>query len=267
MTDPEQQPQTEHSHQPCFQFQLRTLLVLVALASIAMSWLTVKIQRAHRQRDAVKSLQSRDAHVLYDYMFSLRPNGKGYSYNREAELQQPEILVTLLGKDFFTNVVQLSFVHIHLALQGSTIPAHDDTVPDSCLAHLSHLPGLNVLDLSGTGIQDAGLRHINHLAHLEYLTLNETPISDAGVEQIAAMRQLRCLRLARTKITDEAMNQLGRLDHLETLVLDETKITDAGLDRLKSLGDLELVCVRKTQVTPQGAKRLHKFLPKCHIER
>ena len=50
-----------------FQYRLRTLLIAMRLASIGMSWFAARMQRAKRQREAVKAiLSNRGCDVVYD---------------------------------------------------------------------------------------------------------------------------------------------------------------------------------------------------------
>ena len=49
------------------QFSLRTLLVVVLLVSIGMSWLAVKLERARRQKEAVRTIEKAAGWVVYDY--------------------------------------------------------------------------------------------------------------------------------------------------------------------------------------------------------
>jgi hypothetical protein len=49
-----------------FQFSLRALLVFVTLCAIVCSWLTVKLQQAKRQREAVAEFEKLGGAVFYD---------------------------------------------------------------------------------------------------------------------------------------------------------------------------------------------------------
>ena len=49
------------------QFSLRTLLVFVTLSAFASGWFVVKMQRARRQREAVKAIVEAGGRVWYDY--------------------------------------------------------------------------------------------------------------------------------------------------------------------------------------------------------
>ncbi len=114
-------------------------------------------------------------------------------------------------------------------------------ITDTNLEHLSNLPNLESLDLSGNReLTDAGLGHLTGLTNLEQLNL------------------YRC-----EKITDAGLEHLGNLTSLEKLNLGTClRLTDAGLEYLRSLTNLEELYLTGTRVTTEGMERLHRALPK-----
>ena len=48
-----------------FQYSLRTLLVLMLLASIGMSWIAVRMQKAKKQQEAVEAIRKAGGQVYY----------------------------------------------------------------------------------------------------------------------------------------------------------------------------------------------------------
>ena len=50
-----------------FQYRLRSLFVLMFLVSIGMSWFSVNMQRAKKQKEAVEEIKNPYWWVLYDY--------------------------------------------------------------------------------------------------------------------------------------------------------------------------------------------------------
>ena len=69
------------------QFSLGTMFVVVTVLCVLCAWLAVKVNRAHRQRDAVDAIRRLGGYAAYE------PAG-------------PSWLRELLGDDFFAHVVE-----------------------------------------------------------------------------------------------------------------------------------------------------------------
>jgi hypothetical protein len=255
-----------------YQYSLRSLLLLMLLVSLAMSWFTVRRDKARKQQQAAEVIQSAGGNVLYDY--ELDPA----NFDRlKISPPGPEWLRQRLGDDFFATVV------------------HADVVDDEGLEKLHLLPDLQALTLSHD-VTDAGLKHLENLQTLEELTLPAALVGDRGVEHIRALTRLRCLKIcndnpADTKrlVTDAALETIARLSRLEKLSLKGTHVTDAGLVHLKRLPrlrefdlsgtavsdaglkhllgmtQLEELNLAGTQVTRKGGEMLDDALPDCHV--
>ena len=83
-----------------YQFTLRTLLIVMTLASVGLSWFAVKLQQARRQRAAVEAIEKAGGWVEYDYELRTRPPS-------DADPPGPAWLRNLLGIDFFATVVEI----------------------------------------------------------------------------------------------------------------------------------------------------------------
>jgi hypothetical protein len=79
-----------------YQFSQRTLLVLVLLVSIGLSWLGIKMNQARRQREVVKAILEAGGAVYYDYE---------YKQSGNPEPPAPAWLRKLFGDDLFRDVV------------------------------------------------------------------------------------------------------------------------------------------------------------------
>ena len=84
-----------------FQYSLRTLLLVMLMASVGMSWFAVKMQWVRRQREAVEVITRLGGFVTYDW----RSDGSG------LEPPGPAWLRNLLGEDFFGEVVEVLLAH------------------------------------------------------------------------------------------------------------------------------------------------------------
>jgi Leucine-rich repeat (LRR) protein len=242
-----------------FQFSLRTLLVFVLLVSIGLSWFGVKMQKARRQKEAVKAIEKAGGEVLYDY-------GLGAPFADEPSV--PKWARALLGDDFFLDVVGVwgnlrdfgddKATYLKRLTGLETLSLTNTQITDAAFRHLEGLTNLEDLDLSGTQVTDAALEHLEGLANLNGLGLYGTAITDAGLEHLEGLTNLEDLYLGCTQVTDAGLEHLEGLTELKWLYLGGTSITDAGLENLERLTKLKWLDLSDTQVAPEGVKMLQE---------
>jgi hypothetical protein len=134
------------------------------------------------------------------------------------------------------------------------------------LSSLPPLPGLQLLFLDGTQVEDSHLASLAKLPALETLGLNQTGITDAGLANLQGVKgSLKRLALSRTKVSDAAAPALLELENLTSLLLNDTKVTDAMIDRLSGLKGLRSLDVNKTAATNAGLARLRQALPQLEL--
>ena len=85
-------------------------------------------------------------------------------------------------------------------LEGSAIG-------DGGLRQIAKLPGLVVLNLSGTKITDAGLAALEN-RNLSRLLIHNTAVTDAGMEHILKMKRIDWLDVGDTGVSDERGKEL-----------------------------------------------------------
>ena len=229
-----------------FQFSLRSLMVLMILVGIGMTWLVAIKHRAERQKAAVETIVKGGGSVDYDYQFRTLPSGV-VRYIDDATPPGPTWLRSLLGDDFFTNVVSARIVN------------------RTGLDQLAQLPQIQRLELDGATITDLNLDQLKELK-LEALCLQDTGITDSGLDTITGLKRLKLLELRKNKITDDGLGRLAGLTQLEELDLSETNVTDAGLKRLLCLTQLVDLKLENTQITGVGLQVLGD-MPQLHILR
>ena len=137
---------------PWLQYSLRTLLLLVVLVSVGLSWFVIQLHQSKRQRKAAEAIMKSGGVVQY----SPTPE----------TLRVPLSLRKLLGDDFFADVVGVS------------------VVDDAQLGHLSHFDGLQGVELDGPAITDAGLARSQGLTQLKLLSFNCTRVTDEGMKNL-----------------------------------------------------------------------------------
>ncbi|MCX7425121.1 MAG: hypothetical protein NTW96_05770 [Planctomycetia bacterium] len=127
------------------QFHLRTLFVLLVVASSAFAWLGIHLQ-ATRQQEAVLA-------------------------NQEAALAKFEECQPAVSW-FCDSVTDLDFS------QCKASPG------DADLVYLKDLPDLQFLNLTNARITDAGLVHLASLRQLDYVVLTGTQVTEDGVRRL-----------------------------------------------------------------------------------
>jgi hypothetical protein len=274
-----------------YQFRLRTLLVLMLLASVAMGAVATTMRAAARQRDAVAEFCAAGGWVYY--RDQLDADGS-FLLELQNKPPGPPWLRKLLGDDFFRTVEQAD---VDSDAACKYLPQFDqlrivvvrEGVTDAGLEHLNELRQLRDLVLFNDGLTSAGFEHIAELTWLEHLSLRGTHTGDAELERLRPMAKLRHLGLEETKVTDAGLRHLEGLTSLEDLRLDKTQVGDAGVGRLKGLArlrklglsgtrisDAAVPClvgfkqlsgldVDNTNVSAEGVRKLERALPRCDV--
>ncbi|HEY8062971.1 MAG TPA: ankyrin repeat domain-containing protein, partial [Gemmatimonadales bacterium] len=102
---------------------------------------------------------------------------------------------------------------------------------DAGVRHLSRMPQLRHLDLSGTRVTDRGLEAVRDLPNLESISLAWTAITDAGVASLAPCERLVRVDLGGTATGDGAIKALIGKQALRTFSTGNG-VTDAGIAHL-----------------------------------
>jgi hypothetical protein len=197
-----------------FQFSIRSLLVLTIAVALPCSWLAVEMQAANRQAEAADWIRNAGGGVTHDGVSY--PDG---SQRPDDELPATAWLRSLLGIDFFSEVIQVSLFNSEVA--------------DADLERLTPLTRLEELYLEGNPITDAGLVHLQGFQHLDTLSLNKTQVTDRGLKQLDGLDQLAWLGLSFTRVTAAGLQSLQRLPRLRQLYLKGDQITATELDGLQ----------------------------------
>lgn len=170
----------------CFQYRLRTLLILTTVIAITLTWWSYK---AKRQREAVATIETAGGSVMYDTSLP-------WTGGMDSPLQWPQWLLDKVGIDYFASV--------------QSVYLDDSQVTDAGLEYLKRLTGLKWLFLTNTQVTDAGLEHTKHLSSLRYLVLTNTQVTDVGLEHLSTLTALEVLYVEKTNITDIGLAQLKR---------------------------------------------------------
>jgi hypothetical protein len=186
------EPKRDKPRQPrrWFQFGLRSLLVLVLAAALAMA----AVHRARQQRTAVAALlQSNPGATIY-YDFQLddgRPRA-------EAAPPGPQWFRRLFGVDFVATVTAITL----------------DYATDADLERLEHLTGLRQLTLvRSVDLTDKGMSSVGRLGSLRVLSLDAIDrVTDKGLAHLEGLTNLQRLMLGvrPDRVSREAIERLRR---------------------------------------------------------
>lgn len=238
-----------------FRFSLRTLLVLLTLASLWLGW---HVHESRQQQEAVRAIRNHGGWIRYDFQF---PSGSfDYaSFDPNAESSLPMWMLDIFGVDLFHSVVEVNLVYSE---DGGK--RQENNKPSSAaLQYLPKFPNLKRLLLAGAQVDDPGMRFLAELPRLEHLYLwDALLVSDDGVDHLRFLKNLRYIHISDSQITDESLKLFGELSHLEGLSLQFNRFTDRGLEYLTSLQNLERLWVcgkddRPNSITDTGLSSLH----------
>ena len=258
-----------------YQFRLRTLMLGVFLASLAMSCFAVRMQRARQQDAAARELGKFEGTFIY-YDCEVE-NRLGFGLEEKNTPRGPVWLRGLLGDDFFNDVTRIDFgspvvtdenlMHLRAFPRLRHLLLDRTQVTDDGLRHLESLTCLELLSLNHLKITDEGLVHLRSLTGVQYLNLGETRVAGPGLANLEKWTKLDSLSLYGTPIRDKELARLEQFTALQHLELGNTQITDAGIKHLKTMHGLRSVSLWNTRVTNAGVQDLQAALPGCEITR
>jgi hypothetical protein len=186
-----------------YQFSLRTLLVVMTLASCFLGWLTYERNTVRKRAVAIATIQELGGIVKFD----------------RAQPFRPHWLRPLLGDNSPGEVVEVN-------MQAAKIR-------DADLAHVARMTKLKQLYLYNSPITNRGMTHLAGLKELKGLRLDGTQVTDAGLVHLADLQKLEHLDLYNTQVTNDGLTHLAGLQKLRGLRVNKTRVTDQGVHKLK----------------------------------
>jgi internalin A len=178
-------------------------------------------------------------------------------------------------------------------------------ISDGTLEIVSHMTGLEALDIAHTEVTDLGLDHLISLVNLKELSVGRGRLSNSGLvalrmlptltyldlsgarptppdnpggrgagsgipeetlKAIAELKDLRVLYLGFSAITADGLRTLGSLDKVEKLgVQGCSRVDDAALAELAKWKSLKYLDVQEAPVTEKGLAELRKAKPGIKI--
>lgn len=179
-------------------FDLRTLLIIIAVMAVLIRWwLVVEQAEARKQMFAIRNLGPTSPEVY----------------------AKPPWIWKILEPKAPGRVVGLA-IRSNQATDEQLVP----------IADLSDLVWLDVVE---TQITDAGLEKLTGLQKLERLRIDSTSLTDAGVAQLTKFPKLHQLNLERTKITDAGLLELAKMPSLKEVYVPGKNVTPEAVERLR----------------------------------
>lgn len=202
-----------------------TLRLLLALVTLICIWLAIHVQRAKRQKAAVKFHEVRSSRVYYDYMQEGSPQTQAFrsARNRLSTSPVPDWLLRPLGEDFFHSVMEI------------------EVYDCDQLRDLEAFPGLQVVWTIGNGINDQDVEHVARLRTLRQFHVR-------GGYNLWN-------RESQSDLTDRALHLLARMPRLEKLTATGSFSADglAALAKSRSLREVTITGCDES-VTPATAE-------------
>ncbi|MBI2481847.1 MAG: hypothetical protein HYV60_25335, partial [Planctomycetia bacterium] len=181
---------------PWFQFELRTLLVLVLIIAALLTPYTWKAARERRELRKFQSAQAIDSTI-------------GRDGTRGKALFSPELgpyrfqfakLPPGVGSNALENIARLE--HCEEVILRAVEMA------DADLHYILSLQGMRSLDLTATDITDKGLPKLTRFRALEELILDHTCISDNSINVLTSLPRLRKISVCGTHLSQEGVKKL-----------------------------------------------------------
>jgi ankyrin repeat protein/Leucine-rich repeat (LRR) protein len=140
----------------------------------------------------------------------------------------------------------------------SVLNAHGQ-MTDDAMQRISHLADLTALRLNGSkALTDAGVRHLSRMPQLRHLDLSGTQVTDRGLESLRDLPNLQTISLPWTAITDAGIASLAQCQHLTRVDLSGTATGDGAIKVLAGKAALRTFSTGNG-VTDAGVTQLHAF--------
>jgi hypothetical protein len=259
-----------------WQFHLRDLLALLAVASIVLGYWKIHTDEYRSQQKALAALNANADESDWQpggpsWLRLLLSDGAFQFLDRVVNIRiytdDPDKLQHLARLRYLKHIDFLSGKNLQYLRYHPQLEALDCSVRGAegdQWAALRYVPNLKTLNLYETGIADRDLAHLAGLKRLQSLRLLGNRITDQGLIHLAGLTNLKSLSLARTEVTDAGLVYLQGLTNLRELSLSD-KVTPAGLEQLAGLTNLEELSLPWT-IDGHALWHLRHFRKLRHIE-
>lgn len=261
-----------------FRFRLRTLLLLVAAASVPCFVVGTWLRDRELENNAIERWKAAGATVIVDaFPPGWLPVSRSSNFwDRIIALENPAPRLTdddLAGVHRLKHLTRLDLTGTQISdcglshLRGTAISSlslERTSISDEGLRSLERLQ-LSSLNLNATAIKGPGLAAFTNMP-IERLDAEPSQLEDEGLRQIGKLTQLRLLFVSSPNITDGGLRYLSRLTNLERLSIEGKKLTDDGIVRIaQDLTALQDLIVGGGAVTDDCNRRLRAIRPMLNV--
>ena len=249
-----------------YQYSLRSLLILMLLVSLFMSWFTVKRKRALAQKKAVEAIVAADGIVQYDYEFD-----KNGDWVKGATGRGLQWLRKVVGTDYFDSVASVQ-VDSKEGVEGLAGLADLKSIEidvtgfnasasvDECIKGIPEIEGVEELKIKGAhpGSAFDALGRLKQLKRLRLDYLSSGPLPDnrdapdlSGLRSCKDLRDvaiLNCWDLPEKTVA--SLNILSQLERLDVYRTSLDRFDVAHLSNLTKLRELRIVTEQGHGIAP-----------------
>jgi hypothetical protein len=143
-------------------------------------------------------------------------------------------------------------------------PYRDATEQATLLRNLPPMTSLRGVNLYDTNVTDADLEWLAKCPRLELIDLSSMDVGDHGLLHLVHLSKLRILTISSPRITDEGCRTIAQIETLEELWLASQNIQDDGVRELGKLSKLRSLGI-SASASDAAFAELRKQLPHCDI--
>lgn len=197
------------------QFRLSTLLLIILVASIPLSYWGVQRMRTRIQQDVLQQMAGWGPAAGWFEGNVVQITFRGERFGADAapwlgklpHLQRLVLIDTQVDADALRPLANLPLTELQIHGAPRLKWPENHASPE---ASLRFSPTLQSLGLEYTSLDDRAIVSLQPLAELRSLSLTGTPVSDACVPELAKLTQLESITLRKTKLTEAGVERLQR---------------------------------------------------------
>jgi hypothetical protein len=252
-------------------FSLRTLLIVMVVASLALAFIAHPLYQWRQQELLIKEIHKRSPSRTIEY-----GNGSKKSAWVEVLTISQASDVWLLREHKLPMFSGLTYLHLcesktvnrdlaNLAGCNRLRDLHlsGQQFTDEAIEHLRSLPRLQAISMDRCSLTRHGFKEISAMGNIKYINLFEMPVTDAEVAALSTIPNLRALSFYKAHTTDATVRLLAKQDKLIRLKFRHCPIEgDFGL----SPGDWPLMRQFDASSTPFNDRGLAQLVHCQNIE-